>query len=213
MMAVVVTVSACGGSDDGSSASVPKPSTTTTSAPTTTTSAPTTTTSAPTTTTSAPLGGTSPALAGERFIDPEGSYEIIVRSEWPSKHGALVEGLELWSVGDPIDGFVPNINIFSEIIESDMTLDEYIELSIENAGLFIEDFELIDKQIVTAESGQVLAFMEYEGSAVGLSLRFFAVFGVRDDEAVVATLTVPPQEYTKIKAEVAPYLFTLELLS
>jgi len=172
-MAVLVAVSACGGSDDGSSASIPKLSTTTTSAPTTTTSA-------PTTTTSAPLGGTSPALTGERFTDPEGSYEIIVRSEWPSKHGALVAGLELWSVGDPIDGFVPNINIFSEIIESDMTLDEYIELSIENAGLFIEDFELIDKQIVTAESGQVLAFMEYEGSAVGRPLRFFAVFGVQD---------------------------------
>ncbi len=205
-MAVVVTVSACGGSDDGSTASVPKPSTTTTSAPTTTTSA-------PTTTTSAPLENTSSALAGERFIDPEGSYQIIVRSEWPSKHGALVEGLELWAVGDPIDGFVPNLNILSEIIPSGMTLDEYVELSIENAGLFVQEFELIDKQIVTAESGQVLASMEYEGSASGRFLRFFAVFGVRDDEAVVATLTVPPQEYAEIQAEVAPYLFTLELLS
>jgi hypothetical protein len=118
----------------------------------------------------------------------------------------------MWSVAAPIGDFVPNINILSQILPSGTTLDEYLRLSIENAGLFIQKFELIDQRIVTADSGQVLAVMEYQGSVSGRSLRFFAVFGVRDDEAVAATLTVPPQEYMEIQAEVEPYLLTLELL-
>ncbi len=89
-----------------------------------------------------------------------------------------------------------------------MTTESYLQLSIDNAPAFFDDFELIDEDIIAGANGQPLAAIEYTGGG----LQYLGVFAVGDDQAVVATLTAPPTRFDAIRDEVMPYLLTLDRL-
>jgi hypothetical protein len=93
-----------------------------------------------------------------------------------------------------------------------MTLDEYTQASIDNAPAFIQDFELGESRTVTGPGGSELAVLEYSGRAGGAEspLRFLAVWGLNDGNAIVATFTSLEEHFEAQRDDVLPYLLTLE---
>lgn len=135
-------------------------------------------------------------------------YEMLVDSEWVDQRGLLLEGIELWWVAEPQAGFVPNVNVLTQVVAVP-DMKAYIELSIELAPGLIEGFELLREDVVEGEAGQELGVMEYSGSAVGQDLRFLGVFILADGRAIVATFTAPEGRYDDLIGSVEPYLLSL----
>jgi hypothetical protein len=167
------------------------------------------TTSPADTTMSAPESESMPD--GELFVDPEGPYEVVVNPEWVPSHGTLTVGVEVWAVEEP-GPFTSNVNILTQLIPSGITLEDYLQVSIDGGDAAISNFALLEEGIVTGPEGQPLAFMTYEGSPNGQRLGFLGVFALRDEEAVVATFTAPLDEFDELRTEIEPYLLTLRPL-
>ncbi|MGF1666416.1 MAG: hypothetical protein ACFCVC_09120 [Acidimicrobiia bacterium] len=81
-------------------------------------------------------------------------------------------------------------------------------MSIASAPALLKNFEMVESQVLEGALQQ-LAIMEYRGTASGADLRFFAVFGLRPDRAVIATFTALPGQYDDLLPEIEPYLLTL----
>lgn len=158
-------------------------------------------------TTTTPTGGSSGVL----FVDPDGTYQMEVSPMWVSNHGSFIAGLEVWYMTEPTLGIAPNVNVLSQVVPQEMTLDEYHEASIANAALLIEQFELIDEGIVTGRNQQ-LGMLDYAGVADGSELRFLAFYAVDDGVAVIATFTAEPDQFEILRDEIEPYLLTLVLV-
>ena len=154
---------------------------------------------------------TAGAVEGELFVDPEGSYEITIRPDWVPDHGSLAVGIELWAIGEAVSGFTSNVNILTQEIPPGTGIEDYLQLSIVGAADILPEFGLIRQGIVTGNDGQILAVWEYEGTPAGRPLRFLGVFGVRNSQAVVATLSAPPEVFESLHMEVEPYFLTLRL--
>ncbi len=146
---------------------------------------------------------------GVSFTDPEGTYQMVISDEWVASNATFAAGIEMWFVAEPVDGFTSNVNVLTQPVPTDMALEDYLNLSIESAPGFIADFRLIRQEVVTGRDGQPLALMEYVGSPQGSALHFLGVFGLGDGEAVVATLSTPPETYERLAEEIEPYLLTL----
>ncbi len=142
---------------------------------------------------------------GTKFTDPDGTYEISIPSHWQADHGAFVAEVEMWVVAEPQDSFAPNVNLLTQTVHG-LDLAAYLDLSVENAPLFLDDFELVDKAIVEGDAGQALAVMEYTDG----DLQFLGVFAPGTDEVVVATLTAPIDRFSVLRDEVLPFLLTLK---
>ena len=140
---------------------------------------------------------TTGAVETELFVDPEGSYEITIRPDWVPNHGSLAVGIESWAIGEAVSGFTSNINILTQEIPPGTEIEEYLELSIVGAADIMPEFGLIRQGI--------------EGSPTGQPLRFLGVFGVRNSQAVVATLSALPEAFESLHVEVEPYFLTLRL--
>lgn len=157
------------------------------------------------------LAGADPsaALEGELFVDPEGAYELIVGSEWLPNHGSLAPGVEVWYIGE-LGAFTTNLNIISQPVPETMTLDDYIELSLENSDI-IPGFALIDQQVLPSRGDHRLAMLVYDGTLSDMELRFLGMIAVGGGNAVVATLTTRVDDFDGVRAEVEPYLRSLVL--
>lgn len=148
------------------------------------------------------------APPGDVFVDPEGHYEMVVSDDWIASHGALAEGIEVWAVPPAQNEFMTNVNVLTQTI-GDMTLDEYLALSVESVPRLMSDGEVIAARTLLGSRGSELAVMEYTGTQNSQALRFLGVFVVSDGRAVVATLTSLPDAYDQTRAEIEPYLLTL----
>jgi len=112
----------------------------------------------------------------------------------------------VWLVADPEASFALNVNVLTQAAPG-MDLAGYLELSIDNAPLLLDDFELLDESIVESDAGQGLAVMEYAGA----DLQYLGVFAIDSGQAIVATLTAPTHRFNAIRDSVMPYLLTLKL--
>lgn len=157
------------------------------------------------TTTTGPSGGSEGT-----FSDPQGSYELDVDPEWIPQHGSLTAEIEIWYLGRPRGPIAANLNVLTQLVPG-VGLDEYVDLSVDNADLFIDEFELISAGI-TQGTRDELGYMEYQGTQGGHRLHFLAYFAVRDGMAVVATLTASVDEFTEARGEAEHYMQTLHAL-
>ena len=151
-------------------------------------------------------GGGAPAI-GTTYNDPEGSYAIQVDPKWEIQVGGLAQGIEVWFLGRVEGNFRPNINVLTQSAPG-VNLDQYAQASVANAPQFIADFALVSQAQVDAPGGR-LGMLEYTGSYQGRQLHFLAYFGVKNDRAVVATLTTPPISFTSWRGAIEPYMKTL----
>lgn len=141
------------------------------------------------------------------FVDPQGTYEIDVDPSWIAQHGAIAAEIELWFVGPPSGQLATNVNVLTQNAPA-VDLRGYLDLSVENADLLLEDGEVVDSGIVQGTYDQ-LAFMEYRGVQAGNQLHFLGYFTVDQGTAVVATLTSTEDQFDQVRREAEPYLQTL----
>jgi hypothetical protein len=146
---------------------------------------------------------------GDQYIDPEGAYEIRVDPDWAFQAGGFVEGVEFWFLGPPENGLTPNVNVLTQRTGG-LSLDDFTKMSIDAAPQLVGDFDLVSLDQFEV-AGEPLAILDYTGVVQGNKLHFLAVWGVRGDRAVVATLTAPTKTFATWKAVVEPYLRTLRL--
>jgi hypothetical protein len=151
-------------------------------------------------------GGASSPSIGTTYDDPEGAYTIQVDPAWESHVGGFAEGVEVWLIGPPENGFRPNVNLLTQSVPG-ISLADYTAASIKSAPAQISDFTLITTSKVQPD----LELMDYTGSAQGRPIHFLAIFGVHGDRAVIATLTAPTDSLAYWRATAEPYLRTLRL--
>ena len=144
---------------------------------------------------------------GTTYSDPEGAYAIQVDPAWEIQVGGVAQGVEVWFVGPAEADFRPNLNLLTQSAPG-VSLDQYTQVSIANAPRFISDFALVSQAQMDGPGGR-LAMLEYTGSYQGRQLHFLAYFGVKNDRAVVATLTTPPVSFASWRGSIEPYLKTL----
>lgn len=154
--------------------------------------------------------GLSGGSEGGVFSDPQGSYELDVDRAWIPQHGSLTAEIEIWYLGRPRGPIAANLNVLTQLVPG-VGLDEYLDLSVDNADLFINEFELISSGI-TQGTRDELGYMEYRGTQGGHRLHFLAYFAVRDGTAVVATLTASVDEFADARREAETYMQTLHAL-
>lgn len=152
-----------------------------------------------------PSKSDSPAPDGAAFTDPEGRYTLTVPADWEANPGVAGEGIEVWLLGDSSGAVATNVNVLTEDVTG-MSLQDYLDLSIANAGKLVEDFELISSEVVTGSAGQELAVMEY----TGVGLHFLGVFGMSAQGSVVITLTSSPDDFATYRGAAYPYMLTLQ---
>jgi len=148
------------------------------------------------------------AVDGVEFSDPEGDYTITIGSEWvPSPVGAVEDGVESWVVAPPGTDFSANVNVLTQSTEG-LDLVEYLELSVENTGTF----EVIEQTTLTGENGNELGRFEFAGPVEGtdLDLHFLAIVDVTDGMAVLATLSTLEADFDALRANVEPFMLTLQ---
>ena len=149
------------------------------------------------------------ATIGTTYNDPEGTYTIQVDPTWEIQVGAVAAGLEVWFVGPAEGDFRPNMNVLTQAAPG-MSLADYTTASVANAPALIADFKVVSESQIDA-SGASIEVLEYTGTAQGRQLHFIAVFGVRSDRAIVATLTTGSATFAAWRSTVEPYLRTLRL--
>lgn len=153
--------------------------------------------------------GRGSASIGTTYNDPEGAYTIQVDPAWEIQVGAVAQGVEVWFLGPAEGDFRPNLNVLTQSAPG-MSLADYTTASVANAPALIADFKVVSEAQVDA-SGATLEVLEYTGTAQGRQLHFLAVFGVRSDRAIVATLTTGSGTFASWRTTIEPYLRTLGL--
>jgi hypothetical protein len=150
-------------------------------------------------------GAASPSI-GTTYQDPERAYTIQVDPTWESNVGGFAQGIEIWFIGPPENGFRPNVNLLTQSAPG-LSLADYTAASIRSAPALISEFSLV----TSSQLGSDLELMEYTGTTQGKALHFLAVFGVHADRAVIATLTAPSDSFPNWRPRIEPYLRTLRL--
>jgi hypothetical protein len=153
-------------------------------------------------------GGGSSSI-GTTYNDPEGTYAIQVDPAWEIQVGAVAQGVEVWFLGPAEGDFRPNMNVLTQAAPG-MSLADYTTASVANAPSLIADFKVVSEAQIQSSGGS-LEVLEYTGSAQGRQLHFLAVFGVRSDRAIVATLTTGAATFATWRTTVELYLRTLRL--
>jgi hypothetical protein len=143
----------------------------------------------------------------QTFTDEDGEYSLAVNPGWQQSE---FSGLPIWYTGDGSSDFADNVNVVSENYDGD--LDDYLDLSVENAPKLIEDFELVSSDVETGAFGQELGVMVFNGVAGGadIPLTFYATVAVGNGNAVSATFTAPRAQFETDVQDVIPYMATLQ---
>ncbi len=154
------------------------------------------TTSTDTTSTDTTGTDTTSSGGGDRFSDPAGKYSIEVPSAWISAQ----DSPKAWFLNDEKDEFRENVNILTETIPSNMSLDSYVDLSISKAPGMIRQFKVQEREKFTLDSGTEAYRLVYTGSptsvSADLNFTFLAVVAVKDGTAVTLTMTAPPTTFS-----------------
>jgi hypothetical protein len=200
LVAVLGLLAGCGGSDSDSDTS---------GGGSGTTSAPTSTPSTDTGSTDTTAAATLPNAT--LFTDPAGVYSIQASTEW--KEGSASP--KLWNVGDRIGGAQPNVNVVTEQIpeDSDISLKQYIEVSLSNIKRAIPDAAVESQEFVDLADGSKGARLSYTGTAgTSQQLKFLQYVAYDEKNAAIVTFTGPVDGFEPLAADVEPYMKTLSLI-
>ncbi|MEY4372514.1 MAG: hypothetical protein RL219_1283 [Actinomycetota bacterium] len=154
-------------------------------------------------------GGSSSSEALETavtFRDPQGFYVIDIDPSWERRTDVPSPSVEVWSMGEAVDEFQPNVNILRDA-PGGRDLVQYMEFSADNLG----SLSLVGKAVVKGKFGNELGVFEYTGRVpqADRSLHFLAIVMVTPEHAIVATLSVVESAFDDIRKQVEPFMRTL----
>ena len=150
------------------------------------------------------------SVGGERFLDPEGYYEIELHPDWEPLQGTAT-GTEAFAVGSPRAGFQPNVVLVTS--EDAQELDEaaYLERVMDQITS-TPGFDVLDSGMVSAPSGNDLAYLEWTIDATGAeTIHGYTVIDVSHGYSATADMAGPSSTFDELFAEAEPFLLTLRL--
>lgn len=129
-------------------------------------------------------------------------YTITFPSGWEIQKGS--DPIEVFALS-PLEGeqdkFQENINIVLEDVPKDMTNQEYIDLSIDNAKKSLSEFKVVSRKKITID-GQPGEQMVYEHTYKGTKINAGQAIVINKGKSYVVTLSTLNETYAKY----APYL-------
>lgn len=100
--------------------------------------------------------------------------------------------------------------LIQSLPDPDMSLQEYSELSTEQAPQLIQDFEVLDT-VTTSVGGHEAGRVHYSGSISGNALEWQALWLVEGGKAYVITFTADPGSFSDYLAQAVPALNSFRL--
>ncbi len=158
-----------------------------------------------------PTNALAPPKGGVVFTDPAGTYRLTVAKSWIS---GTFDQPKSWFVDREQQAFNDNVTVTGEVARDDITLDQYLDITVDNAPRVIEGFVLQSRDTITLTSGERAGRLTFSGS-VGpskLALRFLAIIVLRGRRAMSVTLTATGAHFDTRVFENEPYLRTIEVL-
>jgi hypothetical protein len=148
--------------------------------------------------------------ADARFYEaPDGSFTLGVPKRWKRPASSLDLTSAVWYTDTGSAEFDANVNVLTESVPADLTIDKYLELSVENGPSQIEGFAAVDMREVVLANGDRGGRAEYTGEFAGQQFHFLALISLEADLAVIATYTNVEANYQRVVSEIEPYLLTL----
>jgi len=146
------------------------------------------------------------------FVDPQEQYAIELDPEW-EQGPDVISGVESFLVAEPEGGFGPNLNVVAALDAPGVDEQGYVDAFIGNIDQFAPGAEVLDSGVVEGSDGRELGFVEYLADFGGPEdLHFLAIVDVADGGSASATLTAPPDRFDAIRADVEPYMLTIQRL-
>jgi hypothetical protein len=154
--------------------------------------------------TAAPAPAT-PAGA-QPYVDP-GGWSIAIDPAWQFQQSETFTG---WLIGTGTEAFRDNVNVATEALPRELTLDEYAEAALGVIRRQASDVQIVDRRRVVGADGVGVEVIDWSGSfGTGQQLAFVQAMTVTPTNAYVATFTSEPDRMPDLAATVTAYLVTI----
>lgn len=144
------------------------------------------------------------------YTNDDDGYSIAFPPDWTLQEDAF--GLSVAALsGDVSNGYTNNVSVVLEDLRGqEVTLDEYLEITLENAPQLVTDFTVESQEPATL-AGQDAVRLTYTGRQGEATLRFISTVMLDGGTAYTVTYTseVGSTEATRAAAEAAIVSFTL----
>lgn len=145
----------------------------------------------------------------QRYEPVDGAFALSIPGTWRAPESELELAEAVWFTDTGASGFDANVNVLVEQLPRALSIDEYLELSVQNGPRLVDNFVAIDARPVLLATGETGGRLEYKGEFEGRLFRFLAIVSLGETQAVIATYTNIEAEYDNAAGLVEPYLLTV----
>lgn len=131
-----------------------------------------------------------PAADGTEYVDDDG-FAITFPDDWEIRPDAL--GAQVAAVFPDQQGptFADNVTVvFEDTTQTDLTVQDYLDLSAQNAPQQLPSFVPLDQRVVDG-----VGYFEYTATVQEMPLHFLAGVVVDEGRAYVATFSATPESF------------------
>lgn len=123
------------------------------------------------------------------YINDTHRFSLVYPSAWEAREGLFGTIVSLVTpLGGKNDQFSENINVVSEKVGDDMTLESYYKASEENLKKYFTQFKVV--KVDTAQLGGVPArIVTYNATQGTVKLRTTQIFALNDGKAYIVTIS------------------------
>lgn len=143
------------------------------------------------------------------FAASSGSFTLAVPATWRLPTGEFDVAEAVWFTDEGAPEFDANVNVLIEPLGAEMTIQEYLDVSVANGPSQVSGFTPVDVRPVRLANGELGGRLEYTGEFRGQTFQFLAIVSIDGAVAAVATYTNVADAYAGAVAGVEPYLLTL----
>jgi hypothetical protein len=160
------------------------------------------------------LGATGPGptatvpATGVDFVESSGTYSLRVGDDWDRVE--LPAGAA-WYTGTGSRAFRDNVTVIVEDLPRRLSLDDYVDISSDNASRIGLQFDPKSRDDVLLSDGRTAVLLDYTSVQQGFTLRHRVVITVHDLVAVTATFTSEDDRFADSVRDVDAYLRTLNV--
>jgi hypothetical protein len=132
-------------------------------------------------------------------------FTIYVEPDWrqAAKEPAA------WAVGLPGQAETGSISAVTEPLPAPTSMSDYLAASLTALKGVVKNGQYSEPQVITV-GGREYGMLEYEG-ILGASqpLKFLAIVNLSGENAAIATLAAPPDNFLPLRKKLLPYLTTI----
>lgn len=137
-----------------------------------------------------------------RFYKEADGYSIVVPADWEIQDDGYMStsmiAMSPVDTTDPTDTFTENMNVIREELPYEISLQEYADLSFENAGKMLNNFTILEQGDVTI-NGVAAKWLIYTHQLNDFTGKVLAYMVIGDSSAYVLTFSADTTDFDTIK--------------